>query len=503
MRNALRRLVLRAWPGLGEYLAVAHRNADELARINETVAGLEDRATAIQATLTAMSEVPHDNRLDDLRRLVGDVEHYQPLYNVAGVIDQPQRTSLDRARRLEKAMAPLKGQHVLDIGSSLGYMSFYLADRGAKVTGWDLSASNVLVARAVGDLNGIEATFATRTLTLDSVRAIDPGTFDSALILAVLHHIVHFDGLDTAQQIVAELVHRIPVLYLELALKGEDAGLFWDAAQPADPLDLFSLVRDEVDIIPLGLFPTHLSTVDRPLYRVARRQVLQVAGHQYPYESVSYEAYPGAPMAEDVARRRYYHAADYVIKEYEFAPESPWNWDQIIRELFAYSTVAAHPEIHHATRLLDAELTHERARLVLSRIDGELLDSTASLSEATLVGVARDVLRTLHGLHSVGLHHNDVRSWNILVSEDGAWLIDYGLAGPVASEDDLVALAWALHAHVSTVREGYAVGKADPPDPSAFDGTGLEALIAALTAGERGIPALLATLPRGAEPAAG
>lgn len=500
MRSALRRLVLRMWPGLREERALWRATADSVARIDATIAGTESRFIALQASLAELAQAEHDDRLDQLRRLVANVEHYQPLYSVAGIIEEPARTSLDRARRLESAMSPLTGQRVLDIGSSLGYMSYYLADRGAQVTGWDLSAANVLVARAVGELNGIKATFATRTLTIDSVKAIDPGSYDSALVLAVLHHLVHFNGLAQTQQIVAELLHRIPVLYLELALKGEDPDLFWDAAQPDDPLDLFALVRDEVEIEHLGQFPTHLSDVERPIYRVARRQLVSVAGRTYPYDRVSFEAYPGAPMAADVARRRYFHAGEYLVKEYQFTPESPWNWQQIIQELFAYSCVAAHPEIHHAIRLIDAELTHDHARLVLSRVEGELLDGSPSLDGPALVRVARDVLKTLGGLRSIGMHHNDVRSWNILVNDAGAWLIDYGLMSPVPVDDDLVALAWALEARLTNGRESYAVGKTELPSAGAFTGTGLEPFVAALGAGERDVAALMATLPGGSEP---
>lgn len=501
MRNAVRRLVVRMWPGLKEEHLLWRTTAERVARITEANAVLDERLASLQEQVTLSLE--HDDRIDHLRRLVADVEHYQPLYGVTGIVDHPQRDSLNRARRLESAMSPLNGQRVLDVGSSLGYMSFYLADRGALVTGWDLNAANVLVARAVGELNGLPVNFLSRELTVDSVRSIAPGAFDSALVLAVLHHVIHYQGLNEAQELVAELMRRVPVLYLELAGKGEDPGLFWDATQPDDPIEVLAKVRDEVEIEHLGTFPTHLSTTRRPLYRVSRTRVVSVAGRPYPFERVTYEAYPSAPVAQSPGRRVYYHAGDYVIKEYLFTPDAPYNWKQIIGELFAHSWIEAGQEVHHALRLLDTELTHERARLVLARVDGELLDTLDPLPDERMVVVARDVLKTVGDLHRIGLNHNDIRSWNIIVNSDGAWLIDYGLMSHIAIEDDLVALAWALKAGITNGRESYDISKTQLPAMADFAGTSLEALLQALRNGERDADTLLATLPGDSEIAEG
>lgn len=488
--RGLRRLVRSAVPEVGEELARLRQMSEQVSASAAVIARVEERLAALE-----QHTVARDDRLDTLRSLVTQVEHYQPLYGVAGIIDQPARASRDRARAIERAMGQVSGQRVLDIGSSLGYMSFHLADRGARVTGWDLSPANVLVARAVGEINGLPVTFLPRELSHESVTAVAPGEYDAALVLAVLHHIIHFSGLRYAQELVRELVDRVPVLYLELAVKGEDSALFWDAAQPEDPREVLALVADDVEVETLGSFGTHLSTVERSLLKVTRRRAVTVNGRPYAYDRVTHRAYDDAPAELAPERRRYYHGPSAVVKEYGFSDDAPWNWQQIISELFAHATVEAHPGVHHVLHLRDAELSSTGARLVLDRVPGTLLDELAPVAPAALATVLRDVTTTLRDLAARGLHHNDVRSWNIVVGPDGGgWLIDYGLVTPVAVDDDLVALTWAAAAGLTGTREDYTMAKAELPPAGVFAGTPLAAWHAALAAGERDHDALCALL---------
>ena len=422
------------------------------------------------------------------------MEPYQPLYGLTGIVEEPARESLDRARTIAAALEPVRGQRILDIGSSLGYMSFYLGDRGALTTGWEYNADNVEVARQVGAITGVPATFVVKELTVESVATIEPGLYDTALVLAVFHHVVHFQGLDAAQMIVRELLDRIPVLVLELAVRGEDPGLFWDAAQPEDPLELLALVKDDVDVELLGTFGTHLSSRERPLYRVARRRTVRVGPHTYPFDRQSWEAYQDSPAVGGPWRRRYYHGADHVVKEYVFTHDAPDNWQQILNELVVHTTVGSGSPVHHAMRLRDCELTSERALLVLDRVHGDLLGDLGAVSAATLRPVVRDVVTTLRDLRARGIHHNDVRSWNIMVADDGGWLLDYGRAAHAPVEDDVIALAWAVAAAARGVRESPQEGKSELPDLAPLAATGLAAFADALRDGERDLDALLHTL---------
>lgn len=481
----------RTW---NETVRTVRSTEQRLDALAQAVDGLAGQLDALGQQVADARPAPYDDRLDVLRRLVERVEPYQPLYGVAGIIEQPARASLDRARAIESSLGTVRGQRILDIGSSLGFMCFYFADRGAVTTGWEYNPSNAEVARQVGALNGVPATFRTTELTADSVTTIPHGEYDAAFVLAVFHHVIHFQGLDVAQQIVRELLDRVPVLYVELASKGEDPDLFWDAAQPEDPLTLFDLVREDVTITRLASFGTHLSGKERPLYRIAREQVVTVAGRPYAFDRVSSEAYSGSPVAGGPWRRRYFHGPEHIVKEYQFSAAAPDNWQQILGELYLHAAMDRGEPVHHPVRLVDVELTHERALLVLERIPGELLCDLAPLSVAQLAPLVRDVLTTLRDLRARGFHHNDVRSWNILVGDDGGWLLDYGRASHDAIEDDVVALAWAVVAAVQGGREPSDEGKRSLPDLGVLDGTSLAAFAAALRDGERSPEGLLATL---------
>lgn len=501
MRAVVRRGASALWPSAVDGPRRWQETAEAAARVEQEVAALRaDVARLAQQVAEQPQPQPtHDDRLDRLRHLVAKVEPYQPLYGVTGIIDNPARPSADRAAVVAAALGNLRGQRVLDIGSSLGYMSFHLAAHGALVTGWEANADNAEVARLVGEINGLDVTFRTEQLDLGTLGTLHDGDFDAVLVLSVLHHVVHFQGLDAAQKIVAGLLDVAPVLVLELASKGEDPGLFWDAAQPEDPLAVLDLVRDDVEVTRIGTSGTHLSSMERPLYRVARRKVVEVSGHRYPYDDVTYEAYAGSPVATGPWRRRYLHHQDHVVKEYAFSPQTPDNWSQIVGELYVHSVLGTRAPLHHGLRLLAAELGTERARIVLARTPGRLLSDVAPLPVADLARVAGDVLTTLRDLEAAGLHHNDVRSWNILVAQDGGgWLLDYGRASHDAYEDDVVALAHALAAGARGGREGPQERKSELPDLTVFDGTPLADLADALRAGERDAGTLARLVPSSA-----
>ncbi len=508
-RRLARATVAYVWPGARlerqrfhdatERLIVLEREQVASHAFDETLErSLTDANDKLDNILERQREFTstHDSRLDRLRDAVTKVEPYQPLYGVAGIITAPARISLDRAQAIAKALSPVRGLRVLDIGSSLGFMSFYLTDRGADVTGWEYNVENNEVARLVGELNGHEVRFVNKVFNLESADQIRPGHFDAALILAVLHHVTHFDGLEASQQMMKSMMSAVPVVIVELAAKGEDPALFWNDAQPADPLAVLDLVRDDVDIVHLGDFGTHLSDQTRPLYRISWKKIVEVNGRPYPYKRVAHVAYEDSPIAGDSHRRRYYFHPSYIVKEYWFTDDAPDNWRQIVSELFIYGFLDGAGPVHHAQRLLDAEFNHEYARLVIEALPGQLLSDSLPLAGTRVVGITRDILMTLRDLTTHGLNHNDVRSWNIVVDGSSAWLIDYGRvsAGP-DGHDDVVALAHVMVAAVTGVRDAPFTLFTHLPDLAPLAGTGLAAFAAALAEGVRDCDSLLMTLP--------
>lgn len=427
--------VLRALETIGSASAL---NSDRLTNIETKIEQMQHQIELVGR---------QDSRLERLRQLAKDVESYQPAYNVKGVIEGVKRDCEDRCRVIERILSPLPGKRILDIGSSLGYVSYYLSDRGAFVNGWEYNPKNTEVAKLIGEINGVEVDFFTKEFDLESVKKISSTDFDAVIILSVLHHTNMFKGLDYTQKLMKELIDKIPVVVVELAKKGEDKKLKWDKHQPKNELDVFALVKDYVTIEKIAEFPNHLSDKTRPLYIVKRKNVVSVNGKNYTYSDMKNIAYKDSPLAFSGLRRRFYFGSDFIIKEYVFnagdSLDRQENTIQILNEIQLLKRLPVE-EIHNLPEIIDFEVTTDRAFVVLKRTEGDLL-SDLDLGAEDKLKVFKDVICTLKDLHKLGVNHNDVRTWNIIVGKDKkGWLIDYGLAGPIIMESDSNAFISAL-----------------------------------------------------------
>lgn len=447
MKRTVKKLSSKLAPGL------AHKYAkiDKIDKI-ETI---ENQLIDIQATLGALRE--EDTRLLQLRKALEKVEHYQPTYGITGVLNKTAREeSRDRATTIQQYLEQLTNKRILDIGSSLGFFSFFLADRGAIVEGWDWSVDNCEATRLIQSLNGVEnANFKVKELNLDTVQTIQPGSFDAVLVLSVFHHIIRFTGIDATRQLVKELFDRVPVMIVELAKKGEDPKLPWDDSQPDDELAIFDFVKDDITIKKIGEFPNHLSDKTRPLYLVERKKMVKVADHTYSYDTQQKLPYKLFPSTITSANRRYYFSNDAVIKEYELSGKyKSHNVAQIINEINVLLQIAG-SGVYHAPELLDYDLSDpSRIRLAVKRVEGDNIGDTLKPHvPKTVVKWLNDIAKTLRDLRAAGYYHNDIRSWNVIVKANHAWLIDYGLAAPSDKDNDAVSLLWLAHALLTGEKE--------------------------------------------------
>lgn len=463
---------------------------------------MEEMMRHVQANVTELREEVnkglghHDSRIDQLRWLATQIEPYQPAYGVQGAIDSPQRDCHDRCLAIEHALRPIPGKRTLDIGSSFGYVSFYLADRGATAEAWDMHALNIEISQRIGDINGIGVKFRTNELTLETAKTIPAGKFDVVILLSLFHHIVRFQGLEQTQQIVKELFGRIPVMVVELARKGEDPALPWDKSQPDDELAIFDLVKDDVEIKKIGEFKNHLSEKTRPLYVIQKKKTVAVNANTYAYSYSTTEAYKDSPVSRYGLVRRYYFSDEYIVKEYVFEPSTFGdNVVQILNEVNLLLHVVA-GRVHHAPELVDFEVSRERACVVIKRVEGELAsDLDLKGKHQKVRKLAEDALKTLADLEKINLYHNDIRSWNLIVDAKGrGWVIDYGMAGVLKVDDDALALLWMLHAMLRGERELYRGGDSSLPDEASFTDPALRAVYKAVKKGERSPARLLAAL---------
>jgi O-antigen chain-terminating methyltransferase len=486
MKRIIKRAVRKAAPQLVDAV-------QQLRRIEDKVNNLEHKMESAYPEGASQ----HDFRLDKLKALIKEVEPYQPTYAISGILKNPARDSEDRCRTIEQYLGNPASMRMLDIGSSLGYVCYYFADRGAHCEGWEANVKNAEVSRMIGEINGIHIDVKTKRFDEDTVKTIPQGHFDVAFILSVAHHIIYYNGLEYTQKLMKELTQRVPVIIMELAKKGEDPKLFWDEAQPDDELAIFDLVKDDVTIKKIGDFGNHLSNKTRPLYVITSKKSLKVNGHTYAYDHKRNEAYAGSPMVYSESIRRYYFADKYIVKEYDFKDGGGReNMRQIIAEI---DNLLHIEDVHGMPKLLDFEISQNGARVVVGRQPGTLLSEIIELPDVSrpdLVLLAKEILTSLVDLEKHGLHHNDVRSWNVLFDGKQASLIDYGLVSARQTDDDIVSLLWLLVSVLKGEREGYALNKQLPDAKLFSDDPALKRLYAAVAKGERSPSKLLRSLTK-------
>lgn len=396
-----------------------------------------------------------DDRLTKIRELVSRVEPYQPLYGITGIIDEPKRSSKDRCNSILNSLGKdITGLRVLDVGSSLGYTSFYMADRGAVVQAWESNVNNAEVAKHVRGVNGVPVDLLVKELNIDTAKTIKTNQFDVVIVLSVFHHLIHEQGLESTKKIVGELLQKAPILIVELAKKGEDPKLWWDTAQPDDELEIIEGLDVEVEKI--GDFGNHLSNKTRPIYKITKKHVI-VNNKAYPYNRLSHVPYKDSPITSSVLQRIYYYSSQHFIKHYVFNRDIKDNQQQIINEINFYQNLTRNNKSHPLlTKMTDFEISGGCAKIVFEKFDGALPDENWSkLDELGLEKVVIDLLNVLSFVEGLGYHHNDIRSWNIMLGKKDSRLIDFGLTSPIEIEDNKKALLWAVWALANRSRETY------------------------------------------------
>jgi eukaryotic-like serine/threonine-protein kinase len=107
--------------------------------------------------------------------------------------------------------------------------------------------------------------------------------------------------------------------------------------------------------------------------------------------------------------------------------------ERFLREIKLASRLD-HP---HIARLLDSGERDWLVYYVMSYVEGatlrEYLDSSRRLSLAETLRIADDLLDALAHAHGQGIIHRDVKPANVVVSAEGAILLDFGIARAVAA----------------------------------------------------------------------
>jgi hypothetical protein len=210
-----------------------------------------------------------------------------------------------------------KALSILDVGSSLGYLSNFIADNTIhNVKGIDFDYKNNWISNLVSMNLRIGAQFQTAKLTKEYVDDLLP-QHDIVFYFSVLHHINNEYGTNYVKDLIVSTVNKSPYLLLELAHKGEDVEFSWRSALPEDITSYFDhLPSGGFDLHFLGDFPTHLSNIDRPLYLLERKYIT-VNDTTYYYNKTNFAAHTGVHQDRYSTIHRYYQSQDneYFIKE--------------------------------------------------------------------------------------------------------------------------------------------------------------------------------------------
>lgn len=115
-------------------------------------------------------------------------------------------------KALFSALEVKEGEEILELGCGVGRWSLELARRGALVTGADLSEEMIRIAKENADKEGLSIPFVTSAVA--DLKIIDEGSFDKALAVTVLQHIISKEELIESVKVVSRVLKNGGTFFL-------------------------------------------------------------------------------------------------------------------------------------------------------------------------------------------------------------------------------------------------------------------------------------------------
>lgn len=331
------------------------------------------------------------------------------------VCDDREKLIVDIVRQYQEATGE-KAVRVIDIGCAQGYYCFKLAELGCSVCGIDFNESNIDLCRALNEESGSGVDFQCVSLSDSYVEMM--AEFDIVILLNVVHHITYEKGFLHAKNIIELLSHKTKILLSELALKEEP--VYWSASLPdlwEHWVDGFLFFRT------VDYFQTHLSSVVRPFIFCSNQYVL-CNKKLFSFKEVQTKAFKDGIF---FPFKKIYHDKDILIK---YSRKSGANnsleiYNEFAQELDILQSVKA----TFFPAVVEFEKNDSFIISVFKINRGVLLYDLLKekMAPQNKDRIIMDILDNLVELESLGLYHNDLRSWNIVVTDGGhAFLIDIG-----------------------------------------------------------------------------
>lgn len=325
---------------------------------------------------------------------------------------------------------------VLDLGCGQGYIGLGLAERDALVRGIDACAGNITFCQTLAEHYHQQLSFAVGRVD-ETLAGLGPDQYDLVLGLGFWGPLVKELGTEAVSSLLTRAACHCGVLVVDLP---------WDCG-----VGLLTAIAFVHDIA---------SSSTGPL-SVASNRYWLLDGQAAPFDSWTEEPHQFAAGTHQ-GSRRYYFNPTTVVKLYRFDHNrGAYNREEFVRE----NELLAHPPpgFPTPTCFLCGEHGSE-GWSVVERLPGrlllDLLCEGATIDHRSLL---LTILSQLVALEAVGLYHGDVRTWNILVTDQGAaTLIDYGAISPLKAD-----VAWPGDLFLSffiLVRE-VVTGVVDDPSP--------------------------------------
>lgn len=359
------------------------------------------------------------NRLELLARLSASVdklpELYQPIFGFPEFDARFARNSTERLGAVLKIAEALTHKlerplRVLDVGAAQGYFSMHLAKAGATVTAIEHEPASVEIMRVLQDCYPEFRVTVFERDALEFLETVEKGQFDLVLGISIFHHLMYFQGAERTVGALRRSVALAPVTILELANKSEP--VYWNTCLPEEELSILEARTFVIDVLES---PTHLSNVARRMY-FCSDSYAYIEGDLQEIQKITSESFQGQlSHAPSRGKKQYITTEKYFIKTSLKTGDLPPITDQAER---ARQSVQRRSFVSGET----SRFSFSYEDIVPGRTLLQLLEQGIHVKDRE--NICLKILIAIADLENQNIFHDDLRPWNVLVSDDSASVVD-------------------------------------------------------------------------------